>query len=69
MSSDNGNDHNKISFSKTQKAHNDLFTGLLTEDNTAAGARYLDVMANDQGSGKSLYSLDDGSNSPKDLLT
>jgi hypothetical protein len=45
-----------LTFSKTKLASDDLFTGTgLTED-SLSGIKYLDVMANDAGTGKSLYS-------------
>jgi VCBS repeat-containing protein len=53
------------SFSNTPQARDDVFT--LTEDTITI--QYLDVMANDLGGkAKSLYSIDDGTNSLTDLV-
>src|ERR1044072_7546365 len=60
-----------ISISKTPQAQNDTFTTTQTGLNadTLNTAVLLDVMANDLGgNAKSLYSLDDGTNSATDLL-
>lgn len=60
-----------VSFARIRQADDDFFTSAstgLTEDNLGLVA--LDVMGNDLGGvAKKLYSLDDGTNSPNDLLT
>src|SRR3990172_2978136 len=59
-----------VSFAKTPQAKDDVYassTTGLTEDSTSVAL--LDVMRNDLGgNAKSLYSLDDGTNSLADLL-
>lgn len=59
-----------VSFTKTPQAKADDFNGLSESDFENADSSFLlDVMANDLGGkGKSLYSIDDGTGAPQDLL-